>query len=182
MFVKCHRFINTCNYGRQVLSFYSDSNGPFRTWRCIMPIQDKNCSKWVSKMRVLDNFFQASQRKILESEEVEFPCSLSKSSPVAVPKLVVATFTISITVMRLSTKDRLMSNVSSSFPSMQSQWNRCQQTVLGILNFLNKLTFHFPFWAWVTQFPSSKQNTKATIYQQIRLKLLSFFYALCSKI
>ena len=43
---------------------------------------------------------------------------------------------------------------------------------------LFKLTF--PFWAWVIQFPSSMQNTSATIYQYIQLKLLSFF-ALCSK-
>ena len=73
----------------------------------------------------------------------------------------------------------LWSNASSSFPSMQSQWKRCQQTILGTLILkLFKLTF--PFWAWVIQSPSSMQNTSATICQHIQFQLLSFF-GLCLK-
>ena len=60
------------------------------------------------EQRQLSNIIHSltAKKSRLESEQVEFPFSLSTSSPV--PQLVVAKFTISITLMWLSTKDRLM--------------------------------------------------------------------------
>ena len=74
------------------------------------------------EQRQLSNIIHSltANRSRLESEQVEVSFSLSTSS--SLPQLAVAKFTIPITVMWLSTRDRLMEFlpflVSSSLPSM----------------------------------------------------------------